>query len=495
MRKFYILLMVLVVGPNIFAQRLVHNNGASVFVKSGCLVSIKMDSLVNSGAAGLIDNRGEVRVYGNIVNDATINGNNDSIKLTGDWINNNTYTGNNSWVDFFGNNELITGNVVTTFNNLRTRGASTVKRQTLNAVTRAQLQLVDAELATDNYQMLVTNTDPAAISWTTGFVSSIDTGNLARTTNSTNVYVFPTGSPSYNNPPSLFRPATVAPASSANNTYAAALVKGDATNDGYDRSLLDTSLCAVNPHFYHRLYHNNGSDAVALAMFYDASADGNWSLNAHWKNNLWNNLGAATAGSAYGLSSVTTQAVSDFNPYPFALAEPKFSVSTTPIVTISAGESVVLSPTVTSPNTTNFVWTPDTALSCANCPNPTANPVITTHYTVTITDANGCVVIDTVEVIVNSAFQMPDAFTPNGDGRDDIFGPVTKSQVNIKAFRIYNRWGQLIHNSTAYWDGKFKGEEQPVGTFLYYIEVESVDPNNPTATITKTKEGSVVLLR
>jgi gliding motility-associated-like protein len=90
---------------------------------------------------------------------------------------------------------------------------------------------------------------------------------------------------------------------------------------------------------------------------------------------------------------------------------------------------------------------------------------------------------------------MPNAFTPTGDGKNDQFGPVTISPVIIKYFSIYNRWGQLVHSSTDYWDGKFGGKDQPAGAYVYYIEAEHPDPTNPSAMITQKKEGTVVLLR
>ena len=90
---------------------------------------------------------------------------------------------------------------------------------------------------------------------------------------------------------------------------------------------------------------------------------------------------------------------------------------------------------------------------------------------------------------------MPDAFSPNGDGHNDLFGPASISYVAVKAFRIYNRWGQLIHNSTELWDGNFNNKPQPPGTYIYYIDVQYPDPNNPDSNISKSLQGSVILLR
>ena len=101
-----------------------------------------------------------------------------------------------------------------------------------------------------------------------------------------------------------------------------------------------------------------------------------------------------------------------------------------------------------------------------------------------------------VYVLTPGKFVMPNAFTPNGDGKNDNFYPVIKGdEETVTAFTIYNRWGQLIHNSTDPWDGKFKGKEQPAGTYVYYIVVRGINPNNYNAFIETRLEGSVVLLR
>lgn len=496
MKKFAYSFVLLFFGIGAFGQAFVHNNGAGIYLTGGALMIIQNDSLINdlNGTSGLISNQGLLIVEGDIHNDAVIAGKNDSIKLTGDWINNDSYTGNNSWVVMDGNNQLITGDSVTTFNNLMLEGSAVVKRQTLNSITTGLLVLNDAELATDSNEMLVTNPSTSAITWGTGFVSSVDTGKLGWVTNSIGGYIFPTGSPSYINPPSIFRPVEITPASANSDTYAAALVKGDATADSFNVNDLDTILCAVNPNFYHHLYRVNGGDAAAISMYFDPSTDGNWTDEAHWQNNIWNYLGPSVAGTGLGLSEVTVAAVNDFVPYPFALAQKKFTFNMPTSVTIIPGQSVVLNPNIGAPSA-SFIWAPDTSLSCSTCDSPTASPLYTTHYTVKVTSTTGCTATDTVDVKVNGKFMMPDAFSPNGDGKNDLFGPLKFSLYTITAFRVYNRWGQLVHNSTDFWDGKFEGKDQPAGAYVYYIEVMSPEQANPSNNVAIKQEGSVMLMR
>ncbi|HSY76777.1 MAG TPA: gliding motility-associated C-terminal domain-containing protein, partial [Bacteroidia bacterium] len=65
------------------------------------------------------------------------------------------------------------------------------------------------------------------------------------------------------------------------------------------------------------------------------------------------------------------------------------------------------------------------------------------------------------------------AFSPNGDGKNDFFQPYFIDPPNTYYIHIYNRWGQMVFESnsvTPGWDGNLKGKAQPVGTFIYYLE-------------------------
>ena len=68
---------------------------------------------------------------------------------------------------------------------------------------------------------------------------------------------------------------------------------------------------------------------------------------------------------------------------------------------------------------------------------------------------------------------MPDAFTPNGDGVNDIFNPVLVG-ANIIEFRVYNRWGNMVHNNPKEgWDGTFNGKKQETDVYNYFIKVSN----------------------
>jgi gliding motility-associated-like protein len=87
---------------------------------------------------------------------------------------------------------------------------------------------------------------------------------------------------------------------------------------------------------------------------------------------------------------------------------------------------------------------------------------------------------------------IPDAFTPNGDGLNEIFKPTMAGLRSLTFFRIYNRWGQLLFETTqpnTGWNGKFKGDEQPNGAYVY--TVQAIDYLGEII----NKKGTFVLIR
>jgi len=139
-----------------------------------------------------------------------------------------------------------------------------------------------------------------------------------------------------------------------------------------------------------------------------------------------------------------------------------------------------------------YSWWPAEYLNNAVSPHPVAVPLTDILYTVKVT-GDGCVDSAQINVRVKDSpnpMVMPNAFTPNGDGRNDYFYPVTFNNIGtVKTFRIYDRWGQLVHDATGPWDGKFKGEKQPPGTYIYYLDIQI--PNQGDMHV----EGAVTLLR
>lgn len=147
--------------------------------------------------------------------------------------------------------------------------------------------------------------------------------------------------------------------------------------------------------------------------------------------------------------------------------------------TIVAGGSIVLNASGTQID--DFLWSPASTLSCTACSNPTATPLQTTEYVVLATNDYGCSDKDTVviRIICNqSQVFIPNTFTPNGDGQNDVFYPHGTGLDKVKSFRVYNRWGQLVFEKNNFqvndrssgWDGTFNGEEQNPDIYVYVME-------------------------
>ena len=121
----------------------------------------------------------------------------------------------------------------------------------------------------------------------------------------------------------------------------------------------------------------------------------------------------------------------------------------------------------------SYLWSPATGLSCTNCPDPIANPKATTTYYLTVTGANGCESFDTMTVFIDASHSLfiPNIFSPNGDGNNDVLF-VRGKGIELVLFTLYNRWGDLIFESNDIntgWDGTYKSQQVNSGVFVYYV--------------------------
>jgi gliding motility-associated-like protein len=126
-------------------------------------------------------------------------------------------------------------------------------------------------------------------------------------------------------------------------------------------------------------------------------------------------------------------------------------------------------------NATTFVWSSADTLSCTNCLNPVVIPFENESYVLTVEDLNGCINSDTVLVTIDGTLYVPNAFTPNGDGFNDIFD-IKGEEISSFQLRVFDRWGLLIFESNSLnnqWDGSYNG--QPVQMDVYVWKVEYTD--------------------
>lgn len=150
-------------------------------------------------------------------------------------------------------------------------------------------------------------------------------------------------------------------------------------------------------------------------------------------------------------------------------------------LTVQNGFPVTI-PATYSPNTISWVWSPSDGLSCGNCPTPEAGPQFNTRYQVYFTDNNGCSNIGAIDVTVickNANLFVPNTFSPNGDGSNDVFYPRGKGLERVRLLRVFNRWGEIVfekkdfnvNDAAAGWNGTFKGKKPVADVYVYQVEV------------------------
>jgi len=149
--------------------------------------------------------------------------------------------------------------------------------------------------------------------------------------------------------------------------------------------------------------------------------------------------------------------------------------------TVNTGSTVQPS-TSYSRDVTTYNWTPSNGLSCTNCATPTVDVKSTVSYRVTASNQGGCVASDevTITAICNgNNFFIPNTFSPNGDGMNDVFYVRGKGINLVHSLRVFNRWGQAVYekrdfmanDAAAGWDGKINGKIADMDVYVYIVEM------------------------
>lgn len=162
---------------------------------------------------------------------------------------------------------------------------------------------------------------------------------------------------------------------------------------------------------------------------------------------------------------------------------PAINISGTDYFSIYCGEEALMD-IVTSGGTGNFTydWTSPHFLSCSDCETPTASPNKSTVFSITATDQMGCSETFSVLVEVQCNVFIPNSFTPNLDGHNEVFY-VYSGGIRSFEMRIFNRWGQEIFTSNDIndgWDGTYQQERAPAGVYVYdvYVVMPSGEERN-----------------
>lgn len=118
-----------------------------------------------------------------------------------------------------------------------------------------------------------------------------------------------------------------------------------------------------------------------------------------------------------------------------------------------------------------YNWSPTTGLSCTNCLNPIVNSTESITYALTVKGANGCFNTDTITILFDGAIYLPNSFTPDGDGLNDLFYAIGVDIIEFEIF-IFNRWGEQIFyadNMETGWDGTYKGTLVKNDTYVWKV--------------------------
>ncbi|TCZ74099.1 PKD domain-containing protein [Flaviaesturariibacter aridisoli] len=171
-----------------------------------------------------------------------------------------------------------------------------------------------------------------------------------------------------------------------------------------------------------------------------------------------------------------------------------------PDLVLATGTVKPLVSTVTNGPIVSWLWSPATDLSCSTCPQPSVTVRQNRTYVVEGANGFGCTNTDTLTIrTVCELLQtyIPNAFSPDGDGINDVLMVRGTGIAQVKSFRVFNRWGETVYeranfapNDPAFgWDGKVKGKVSSPDVFIYTAEV--VCENG----ITYTYKGNVSLLK
>ena len=168
------------------------------------------------------------------------------------------------------------------------------------------------------------------------------------------------------------------------------------------------------------------------------------------------------------------------------------------LTSVTASQSIIFGTTVqlSASGALYYTWTPnDGTLNNPDIRNPVARPLDKTTYIVTGMNEWGC--MDSASVTIDIEFTdtvlVPTAFSPNGDGHNDVFRIANSKNCKLVAFDIYNRWGQAVYqnsyNIRQGWDGNFNGMPADMGVYNYVIILARPDGDNIVY------KGTVTLLR
>lgn len=291
----FLTLSLLSQSPLVYNQGVIQNN-AYIHVNGNWVNDHANTSLNNEGEIKLLADNNPGDFY--LLDAATVSGSG-LYRVENDWLNSGVFIADSSHVYLFGDNEFITGDSISRFFNLTLEGTG-VKTQTIDAEVKNQLNLNQLELATQSNVMYISNSWVDAIIYQSnylneGLVSSDNGGLLIRQIDSVYNYIFPVGSKINGH---QYRPVSIENKTFNNEAIGVRMIPEDATTNGLDRSLKDSSICLINDEYYHEISGIFNPSMNDLSIYFDPNIELQWNSLSQWNtpsNNLWNKLNSTNS--------------------------------------------------------------------------------------------------------------------------------------------------------------------------------------------------------
>ncbi len=191
------------------------------------------------------------------------------------------------------------------------------------------------------------------------------------------------------------------------------------------------------------------------------------------------------SGAVANATGNYTDIIKSFSGCDSVITHVSLTINNNPVVHLRKSNDIscnVGSATLSASGGNRYQWTPAESLSNPTVINPVATPLETTWYKVRVISNQNCFTEDSIQLVVNkgdasNSYFLPNAFTPNRDGLNDCFGVKNWGAVSNFKLTIYNRFGNIVFNTTdpkKCWDGVYKGAAVDIGAYIYHLNATTI---------------------
>lgn len=438
--------------------------GTPVKIASNCPVTVLDMDFENSGD---LEHAGDLEVRGSVINQSAMSADAavaSRIALTGNWTNNGSFTPGIGISLFNGTDQDILGSSTSSFYDLTMQGVSgNTKSLYADAEVLNTLNLTASKFDLRDQTLRLADAS-IPVSRSTGFIATNFAGRLRADVpaNISGSREMPMGYGS-----SDYRPVFMI--NPAAGSFDFTLVGQSPDNYAMPVDQLNDSLCEVLDEFFYRIETGSSPLNYGIARLgseSDYTALARW--NADWFKISGSGPQSGIPGNNLGFNSQTagqSQFIAFGKERPFVEAGPDLLLT-------KIGESATVQASGYIPSSAWTLWTPADDLSCTGCLQPDFTAGLGGVYTIVIDNGPGCIASDSLQIlVVRDDIVLPNAFTPNGDNLNDVFQPFLFPNETLVNIKIYNRWGEKVHDSPTSWDGYFEGERALPGVYTYFMEI------------------------